>query len=295
MRVMTSRAIAVAAAAAIALTAATLPASAGGGYYHRNNDAAAAAAVIAAFGTMAAIIASSQHRRAHHHHHGWPPSPWAPSQHHGHASPPPPSPSSLGMMLRCVSRRRPAHDRKAAPALGKIAQRLRRSTFGRVNTLFSLCGVILVRHERFARSTLCGGDRRQGRRSRHLADGEALARRPRQDGQEARRGSGRGRDRRHAPARTRRWSRKAPTSCTISPCSGSPPASSRRMSGPRWPGASACSGSPRSCPSARTPSRAARSSRSTARPQAPALQSLQVRICRSDKLARLPLPWGRAG
>jgi hypothetical protein len=66
MRVMTSRAIAVAAAAAIALTAATLPASAGGGYYyHRNNDAAAAAAVVGIFGTMAAIIAANQNRRVY--------------------------------------------------------------------------------------------------------------------------------------------------------------------------------------------------------------------------------------
>ena len=89
MRVMTSRAIAVAAAAAIALTAATMPASAGGGYYHRNNDAAAAAAVVGIFGAVAGIIAANQHRRSygydhprpvyrghwlghrHHHHRHW--------------------------------------------------------------------------------------------------------------------------------------------------------------------------------------------------------------------------------
>ena len=68
MRIMLSRAIAVAAAAAIALTAVALPANAGGGYYHRDNDAAAAAAVIGIFGTMAAIIAANQHRG---HHHGY--------------------------------------------------------------------------------------------------------------------------------------------------------------------------------------------------------------------------------
>jgi hypothetical protein len=69
MRVLTSRAIAVAAAAAIALTSATLPASAGGYYYRRNNDAAAAAAAIGIFGAMAAIIAANQNRRVYNDYH----------------------------------------------------------------------------------------------------------------------------------------------------------------------------------------------------------------------------------
>src|SRR5262249_9747786 len=73
----------------------------------------------------------------------------------------------------------------------------RRPSFGAaVNDLLEVLD-ILVGHERFTRSAISGGCRRPNRRSRHVADGQALARRPRQDGEEARRGGGRGRDRRH--------------------------------------------------------------------------------------------------
>ncbi len=80
-----------------------------------------------------------------------------------------------------------------------------------------------------------------------IAHGAAAAVRPRQDGEEARRRSGRSRDRRHARRARRGRAAKARTCSTIWSCCGLPPACVRRTSGPKWRGASGCSASPKSC------------------------------------------------